>query len=254
MATVPATAAESAPRTLSCARNSWLANSRIAVGTIAYVTSVRMRSIAVRSSERVSVNRRASSAKRTAYAARPTRVARYRPEPAATNDPDNTSSPGDFKAASDSPVNSDSSTSNPEDSSTSPSTMTWSPGSRSRTSSRTTCATATSRSVSSRKTRAFGAVKTESRSNVRFARSSCTIPISAFAISTKPNSASRNCPTSKITRSIAPSSALKRVSRFARTICVTVRVGADGTSFARPVATRSATSAEVRPRSDCVCM
>ncbi len=65
MATVPATEAESASRTLSWLR-SWLMNSSVAVGTIANVTTVRIVSIAARSSEWVSVNRRASSASDTA--------------------------------------------------------------------------------------------------------------------------------------------------------------------------------------------
>ena len=37
------------------------------------------------------------------------------------------------------------------------------------------------------------------------------------------------------------------VSTLPRTICPTVRVGADGTMFAWPRATRSATSADVSP-------
>jgi hypothetical protein len=55
---------------------SWLTISSAAVGTIAQVTIRRILSIPARSSERVSVNRRASSASCTAYACRPTRVAR----------------------------------------------------------------------------------------------------------------------------------------------------------------------------------
>ena len=65
MATVPATAPDMAERHESWER-SWLMNSSTAVGTIANVTYVRSRSMPARSSERVSVNRRASSARRAA--------------------------------------------------------------------------------------------------------------------------------------------------------------------------------------------
>ena len=52
-----------------------------------------------------------------------------------------------------------------------------------------------------------------------------------------------------ITTSIAPKIALNRVKMLPRTIWDTVRVGAAGTSLIWPRATRSATSAAVRPRS-----
>ena len=83
---------------------------------------------------------------------------------------------------------------------------------------------------------------------MRLARSSWTIPISAFATSTNPNSASCTGPTTMMIASIAPRIALNRVKMFARTIWATVRVVAAGTSFVRPSATRAATSAGERPR------
>jgi hypothetical protein len=74
MWTVPATA----PRRASLRpwERSWLATSRIAVGTSSQVTNVTMRSTPARSSERARVKRRASSASWAAYASRPTLVAR----------------------------------------------------------------------------------------------------------------------------------------------------------------------------------
>ena len=197
----------------------------------------------------MSANRLASNASLTAYASAPTAVATMRPAPAATNDPDIASSPRCFSTGSGSPVSSDSSSSSPSDESTSPSTTTCMPGASSRTSSRTTRSTGTSCTSPSRTTCAFGAVSTLSRSSVRFARSSCTMPIPAFAIRTNPNSASWTGPTTRITASIAPSSALNRVKTFERTICDTDRVLDRGTTLTRPLETRSATSVALRPRS-----
>ena len=71
----------------------------------------------------------------------------------------------------------------------------------------------------------------------------------AFAISTRPKSASCNGPTTRMIASIAPRIALNRVNTLARTIWPTVRVGAAGTSLTCPRATRSSTSAAVSPRS-----
>ena len=121
IATVPATAPRSASRTLAFER-SWLTTSSAAVGISNHVTIRRILSIPLRSSERVRLNRRPCSASCAAYACAPTRVARNRPLPAATNDPDSTSSPGDLITGSASPVSSDSSTSSAAASSTSPST------------------------------------------------------------------------------------------------------------------------------------
>ena len=73
------------------------------------------------------------------------------------------------------------------------------------------------------------------------------MPMPAFAISTKPNSASWSGPTTRMTASIAPSSALNRVKTFERTICDTVRVLDRGTTLTWPRASRSATSVALRP-------
>ena len=101
----------------------------------------------------------------------------------------------------------------------------------------------------SRTTCALGAVSRVSRSRVRFARSSCTIPTPVFTIRTNPNSASWNGPTTTMIASIAPRSALNRVNTLERTICATVLVCVRGTRLTCPRASRSATSAELRPRS-----
>ena len=68
------------------------------------------------------------------------------------------------------------------------------------------------------RTRAIGALSTASWSSVRFARYSCTIPISALTTSTKPKRPSAGDPNTRISASIVPRIALKRVKRFARTI------------------------------------
>ena len=99
----------------------------------------------------------------------------------------------------------------------------------------------------SRTTRARGELKTASSSRVRLARSSWTMPMSALAIRTPPNSASCSCPTARITTRRPPSRKLNGVITFERMICPTVRLRVSGMSFARPDSRRSATSASVRP-------
>jgi len=88
---------------------------------------------------------------------------------------------------------------------------------------------------------------TASRSSVRFARSSCTMPTSVLDTMTKPNSASCAGPTTRITASNVPSRALNGVSVFARTISHAVRLDRAGTSFTSPRATRRATSSADSP-------
>ncbi len=179
----------------------------------------------------------------------PTAVATMRPAPAATNDPDIAPSPGAFATGSASPVSSDSSNSSPSELNTSPSTTTCIPVESCNTSSKTTASTGTSASRPSRTTCAFGAVSTLNRSSVRLARSSWTMPTAAFTTSTNPNKASWSGPTTRMMASIAPSSALNRVKTLDRTIWATVRVWVRGTRLTCPRASRSATSAEPRPRS-----
>jgi hypothetical protein len=70
----------------------------------------------------------------------------------------------------------------------------------------------------------LGAFNTASRSSVRFARYSCTMPMSAFATNTMPNSASWIGPTIRITTSSDPRIALKRVKMLARAISASVRL------------------------------
>ncbi len=226
---------------------SWLETSTTAVGTISHVTHLRIWSIPCRSSERTNVNRRASSASRRAYDWPPTCSARYRPLPAVTKLPERTSSPCSFATGSASPDSREMSTSNPLLATTVPSTTIWSPGPASTRSPTTTSSTRTVRLRPSRTTVAAGATRTERRSSVRLARSSCTIPITAFVTSTMPNSASWMGPTTRITTSSPPRIALKRVSTLACTIARTDRVDASATVLPRPAAWRAAASRSVRP-------
>ena len=199
------------------------------------------------SSECVTVNRRASVASFRAYASSPTAVAWKRPWPATTIAPDSIWSPGTLRIGSDSPVSSDSSSSRPSDERTTPSAGTWSPERTSSRSSSTTCSTGISIDTPSRTTRAIGALSTASRSNVRFARYSWTIPISAFTTRTMPNKPSAGEPNTRINASIVPRIALNRVKTLARTISVSVRLVRTPLSFVWPFAVRSATSAAVSP-------
>ena len=149
------------------------------------------------SSERTSVNRRASVASRRGVrvGADPRRPGTC-PTPATTMLPERTSSPAALATGSDSPVSSDSSTSSPSAISCP-------------TVGRDLVAGAQLEEVvdhdrfdrdlgrSGRRARRApcGALRTASRSSVRFARYSCTMPMSAFATSTMPNSASWIGPT-----------------------------------------------------------
>jgi hypothetical protein len=82
---------------------------------------------------------------------------------------------------------------------------------------------------------------------VRLARNSWKIPIPLLATSSSPNTASCTGPTTRITASSPPSSALNRVITFARRISPRVRLGPGPTRLTRPAATRSATCAPVNP-------
>ena len=82
---------------------------------------------------------------------------------------------------------------------------------------------------------------------MRFARYSCTMPISALATSTRPNSASWIGPTTRISDEHVPRIALNRVKTFARTISASVRLVRSSATLTWPRATRSATSAAVSP-------
>ena len=93
-----------------------------------------------------------------------------------------------------------------------------------------------------------GALTTASRSSVRFARSSWTMPMRVLAITTPPKRASLSGPDDQDDdEQRRRRRKLKRVKTLALTISATVRVGASGTSLRNPRATRSATSAEVSP-------
>src|SRR6266511_2679173 len=200
------------------------------------------------SSERASWKRRASAASFRAYASSPTAVAWNFPDPATTKLPDSTWSAMSLSTGSDSPVRSDSSTWSAVVARTTPSAAIWSPVRSSTTSSSTTSSTPTSRT-----SRTCGALSTASWSRVRLARSSWMMPMSALLTRTMPNSASCGCPTARMTTSSTPRIALNRVKTFARTISPNVRLVRSELVFVAPCATRSWTSAAVRPVSGVSC-
>ena len=162
--------------------------------------------------------------------------------------PDSTSSPASLSIGSDSPVSSDSSISRP--SADAHDRRRPRPGRRraARAGRRARRRRPRSRATApSRTTRAVGADSTARRSSVRFARHSCTMPISALVTSTKPNSASCAAPNTRISTNIVPRIALKRVkssrgrSRRAIGSCARRR------GCTRPRCSRSATSAARQP-------
>ena len=94
---------------------------------------------------------------------------------------------------------------------------------------------------------------TVSRSDVRFARTSCTTPISALATRMIPNSPSRAGPRTRMTASNPPRIALNRVRTFARMICPTVRPWRSDGRLPSPASMHAAASADVRPIKTRVC-
>ena len=201
----------------------------------------------LRSSDLTRVNRLASSASCAAYASRPTLVAVKAPAPATTKLPDIIGSPGCLSTGSGSPVSSDSSTSSPSASLTSPSTITLSPMPSSTVSSSTISATATCCACPSRRTSGRASPISARLSRVCLARSSWTMPIAVLAMITRPKRPSWIGPTTRMIAKRMPIRALKRVKTLARTISESDRLERTGTSLTSPRATRSATSALVRP-------
>ena len=160
-----------------------------------------------------------------AYASAPTRVAWNRPAPATAMLPDSTSSPsrlcdriglaGEQRLVDLEPVARLARCRRPA------------PGRRraARTDRRARRRRPRPRAASpSRTTRALGAESTASRSRVRLARHSCTMPMSVLNSRTKPKSASCPSPNTRISTNIVPRIALNRVSTFARTISPSVRL------------------------------
>lgn len=201
----------------------------------------------LRSSDFTSVNRLASSASCAAYASRPTLVAVKVPAPATTKLPDITWSPGCLRTESGSPVSRDSSISRPSASVTSPSTITLSPMPSSTVSSSTISPTAICSTVPSRRTCGRASPISARLSRVFLARSSWMMPIAVLATMTRPKRPSWIGPTTRMIANITPMIALKRVKTLARTISLAERLERTGTSLTSPRATRSATSAAVRP-------
>ena len=69
---------------------------------------------------------------------------------------------------------------------------------------------------------------------------------------TKPNSAFWNRPVSRMITNSVASSPLNGVNTFARRICAMLRPVSTSARFTRPAATRSATSAALRPVAEIV--
>ncbi len=161
-----------------------------------------------------------------------------------------TESPGLLSNGSASPLSSDSSISSPSAASTTPSTTTRSPGPSSMTSSSTTSLAEISTARPSRRTRGRASPMIASRSRVRLARTSWTMPIAVLTTMISPNRPSGTTgPITTMTAKSAPMIALKRVRTLARTISATERLARTGTSLVLPAAMRAATSAAVRPSS-----
>ncbi len=150
-------------------------------------------------------------------------------------------------------MSSDSSTSSPAVDRTTPSAGTWSPVVSSRRSSSTTASTSISSTLPSRTTRARGALSTASRSRVRFARTSCTMPMSELVITTPMKSPSPGEPTTSTITNIVVRIALNRVSTLARTISPNVRLVFSVASLVSPRATRSRTSSCMSPEAGVSC-
>ena len=105
-----------------------------------------------------------------------------------------------------------------------------------------------SRSTSpSRTTRVVGELSSASRSSFRLARYSCTMPIAELTTSTTPNSPSASDPVLRISTNSAPRIALNRVKTLVLKITHSDRDDAWLVALTCPRATRSATSAAVRP-------
>ncbi|MNW57062.1 hypothetical protein D3C74_348360 [compost metagenome] len=189
---------------------------------------------------------------RWAYPASPTRTTRHTACPATTDEPESTSSPTALCTGRDSPVSMDSSTSSPVTSSTWASAGTWSPMLTSSTSSSTTPSSATSCSVPSRTTRAEGAVRIESRSRVRLARYSVTIPIPALMTTTNPNTASGHRPVRSTRVTAIARIRLKSVNTLDRRIALSEREVACEVRLVCPASTRAATSWALSPRGPAV--
>ena len=114
-------------------------------------------------------------------------------------------------------------------------------------SSSTTSAVGTSISVPSRSTLVVGEFSRASRSSFRLARYSCTIPIAELTTSTTPNRPSASDPVLRISTNSAPRIALNRVNTLVLKITQSEREDAWLVALVWPRATRSATSADVRP-------
>lgn len=156
-------------------------------------------------------------------------------------------SPGFLTTGSASPVSSDSSISSPSASTHTPSTTALSPGPISIRSSNTIFDVLTSPAVPSRRTVGRASPITARESRVVFARHSWTMPMPVLARITKPKRLSWIGATNSMISQSTPMIALNRVKTFARTISPIDRLLRSGTSLTCPRATRSATSAAVRP-------
>ena len=99
-------------------------------------------------------------------------------------------------------------------------------------------------------TQASCAVRIESLSTIRLARSSCTMPMTRLESTTPMKSMLRYWPVTMTSSASTRLTALKKVSVWSRTIWTTDLVLTSALVLTRPSATRSATSAEVSPTRD----
>ncbi len=129
-------------------------------------------------------------------------------------------------------------------STTSPSATTWSPAPTTTRSPSTTSPTATALSIPSRTTVACGATSAARRSSLRFARTSCQIPIAEFVTMIPRKSASRQSAKARVSPPRATRIALKGVRTFARTMLAVERTWV---STASALASRRLASASVSP-------
>ena len=136
-------------------------------------------------------------------------------------------------------MSSDSSTSRPALASTIPSTGTWSPGGSVDHVVEHHLLGGDLDDRPSRTTATCGALTTASRSRVRLARTSWTMPMSELATITMPNSASLYWPVSSTTTTRTVRMTLNRVKTLARTMSPTVRRWSSVTTLTQPPASRS---------------
>ena len=217
------------------------------IGSSAMVSHRTTRASEARSSELMGANCLASVASLEAWDASPTAVTRTFPAPPVTLEAENTWSPRRLTTGSFSPVSSDSSRSRPSASSTTASAGTWSPRESSRTSSSTISSRGIRTVAPSRSTRAGSRRSRAILSSCRLAEYSWTKPITTLLTAARQNSRSSHRPSAMMTAAHSPSTRLKRVNTWVRTMAHTLRDVVLEDALVSPRAIRSATASELRP-------